>query len=140
MFSHFRVKQKSPSRIAIVDDDPLLCEFWQATLGKRYGKRVRIETYGDPRLAIAGLGPGVSLVLLDWHMPHLDGKTFLAEAEKKGLGRERFIIFSGSPIDNLHETFSAGECLAVIEKGAADQEEVLIKILDELIGQQKILP
>ena len=124
----------APFDIVIVDDDPLQCLFWKKILERRHGERVRIRTYTDPVRALAKMGPEVSLVLLDWHMPDLDGKSFLTMARRKGLGPERFVIFSGSDAETLHRTFRPGECLAVIEKGARDQVEAMVKILDEVVG------
>ncbi|MBI2981259.1 MAG: response regulator [Deltaproteobacteria bacterium] len=120
-------------QVMIIDDYPLFCRFWQKFLKGRYGDRIQVSVSTSSQEALKKISRDVSLILLDWHMPELDGKAFLKKATEQGVGPEKMIIFSGSPVETLHEEFNFGDCLAVIEKGAKDQEEVLIKIFDDLV-------
>jgi len=122
-----------PRRAVIVDDSPLQCAAWRAILEKRYGERVAVETYSDPREAVAALRPDIHIMLLDWEMPLLDGHAVLAEARSRGVNLKRVVITSGHPASELHEQFDRSGCLAVIEKAEPDQHAAFLMILDSIM-------
>jgi CheY-like chemotaxis protein len=120
-------------RTLVVDDSPFQCAVWRAMLERRYGERVAVETYSDPRAAIEAFRPDVHLMLLDWEMPELDGQAVLEEARSRGVNLKRVIITSGHPADRLHEAFDRSGCLAVIEKSEPEQQAAFMMILDSIM-------
>ncbi len=125
---------EGPSRRAvIVDDSAFQCAVWRQLLEKRYGARVSVETYSDPRAAVEALGPDIHLMLLDWEMPGLDGAAVLEEARNRGVNLKRVIITSGHTADRLHEAFDRSGCLAVIEKAEPEQQAAFLMILDSIM-------
>jgi len=120
-------------RTLVVDDSPCQCAVWRALLERRYGGRVAVETYSDPRAAIEAFRPDIHLMLLDWEMPELDGQAVLEEARERGVNLKRVIITSGHPADRLHEAFDRSGCLAVIEKSEPEQQAAFLMILDSIM-------
>jgi len=122
-----------PRRAVVVDDSPLQCAYWRRLLESRYGARVAVETYSDPRAAVAALRPDIHVMLLDWEMPVLDGHAVLAEARARGVNLKRVVITSGHPAHELHEAFDRSGCLAVIEKSEPEQQAAFMMILDSIM-------
>ena len=122
-----------PRRVLVVDDSRLQCAVWRRLLEERYGDRVSVETYTDPREAVAEMGPDVHLMLLDWEMPEMDGKEVLEAAREAGVNPKRVIITSSHPADRLHEEFDDSGCLAVIEKAEPEQQAAFLMILDSIM-------
>lgn len=120
-------------RAVVVDDSPLQCSVWRRLLERRYGGRVVVETYSDPREAVEALRPDIHLMLLDWEMPELDGGAVLEEARRRGVNLKRVIITSGHPAGKLHEAFDRSGCLAVIEKAEPEQQAAFMMILDSIM-------
>jgi len=102
-------------------------------LDSRYGERVRVETYTDPRQAVPRLGPDIHLLLLDWEMPELDGTEVFTRARAAGVNPKRIIITSSHPATRLHEEFDPLGCLAVIEKAEPEQHSAFLMILDSIM-------
>ncbi|MGE5236901.1 MAG: response regulator [Acidobacteriota bacterium] len=123
----------SPRRVVIIDDSRLQCTAWRQLLEKRYGGRVAVETYDDPRQGVEALRPDVHLMLLDWEMPGLDGQAVLEAARGRGVNLKRVIITSGHPADRLHQAFDRTGCLAVIEKAEPEQQAAFLMILDSIM-------
>jgi CheY-like chemotaxis protein len=120
-------------RVVVIDDSQVQCAVWQRLLEERYGDRVAVETYTDPRLGVTSLGPDLHLLLLDWEMPGMDGKEVLASARELGMNLKRVIITSSHPADRLHEEFDDTGCLAVIEKAEPEQQAAFMMILDSIM-------
>jgi CheY-like chemotaxis protein len=120
-------------RVLVIDDSKLQCAVWRRLLEDRYGDKVSVETYTDPEEAVAGLAPGIHLLLLDWEMPEMDGKEVLEAAREAGVNLKRIIITSGHPADRLHEEFDDSGCLAVIEKREPEQQAAFLMILDSIM-------
>jgi CheY-like chemotaxis protein len=127
------VEQPAPVRAVIVDDSRFQCSAMRRLLEDRYAERVEVETYVDPREALAGLGPDVGLLVLDWEMPGLDGAAMVEEARRRGVDLKRVIIRSSHHAEELHRRFDGKGCLCVIEKGEAEQQEAFLMILDGIV-------
>ena len=122
-----------PRRVVVIDDSAVQCAVWQRLLQERYGDRAAVETYTDPRQAVASLGPDCHLVLLDWEMPGMDGREVFEAARDRGVNLQRIIITSSHPADRLHEEFDDTGCLAVIEKAEPEQQAAFMMILDSIM-------
>jgi CheY-like chemotaxis protein len=122
-----------PRRVLVIDDSKIQCEVWRRLLEGRYGSKVVVETYDDPRNGVAALGSDVHLLLLDWEMPWLDGREVLAAARDAGVNLKRIVITSSHPADRLHEEFDDTGCLAVIEKAEPEQQAAFLMILDSIM-------
>ncbi len=120
-------------RVVVVDDSLLQCEIWRRLLVERYGERVRVEVYTDPREAVAALGPDVHLLLLDWEMPDMDGREVFDAARAAGVNPKRIIITSAHPAEQLHAVFDDTDRLAVIEKSEPEQQAAFLMILDSVM-------
>jgi CheY-like chemotaxis protein len=122
-----------PRRVVVVDDSSLQCAVWRRLLKNRYGVRIDVETYTDPREAVEQLGPDVHLLMLDWEMPEINGRQVLEAARVAGVNLKRIIITSAHPADRLHQEFDDTGCLAVIEKADPGQHSAFLMILDSIM-------
>jgi CheY-like chemotaxis protein len=120
-------------RALVIDDSPFQCSVLRRLLEDRFGERVRVETYSDPKAALEQLTPSVGLLLLDWEMPVLDGAAVLEEARRRGVDLKRVIIRSSHHADELHRKFDGRGCLCVIEKGEQEQQAAFLMILDGIV-------
>lgn len=123
----------SARRVVVIDDSPLQCAVWRRLLERRYGDRVRVETYTDPVSAVGFLGDDVHLLLLDWEMPGMDGRQVLERALAAGVNPKRIIMTSSHTADRLHDAFDGCGCLAVIEKTEPEQQAAFMMILDSIM-------
>jgi CheY-like chemotaxis protein len=126
-----------PIRAVVVDDSPFQCTALRLMLEKRYGDRVRVETYVAPVQAVEKLAPDIGLLLLDWEMPGLDGLAMLEEARRRGVDLKRVIVRSARHADELHRRFDGRGCLCVIEKGEAEQQAAFLMILDGIVRRAR---
>ncbi len=122
-----------PVKIIIIEDDPVQSLFWKMGLERRYGERLKVETYSDPREGIERIASDTDLLLVDWLMPHLDGADVIQEAVKRGLSPKKIVVFSVRTAREIHKKFAPEDCLAMIEKGDPLQEKILFRILDEMM-------
>ena len=122
-----------PLRALIVDDSPFQCVALRHLLEQRFGSRIAVEIYTDPRSVLPQLGPDVDLLLLDWEMPDLDGLALVEEARQRGVDLKRVIVRSSHSADELHAQFDRRGCLAVIEKGEEQQQAAFLMILDGIV-------
>jgi CheY-like chemotaxis protein len=122
-----------PVRVLVVDDSRFQCAALRHLLEHRYGEQVAVETYTDPAGALAHLQPDVDLLLLDWEMPGLDGAAVLEEARHRGVDLKRVVVRSSHSAEELHRRFDGRGCLAVIEKGEAEQGAAFLMILDGIV-------
>jgi len=127
------MKDDRPRRVVVIDDSQIQCAVWKRLLEGRYGDRVAVETYTDPREGVEALDPELHLLLLDWEMPYMDGKEVLEAARGIGVNLKRLIITSSHPADLLHEEFDDTGCLAVIEKAEPEQQAAFMMILDSIM-------
>lgn len=125
-----------PCRVVVIDDSSLQCSIWKRYLEQRFGPRLKVETYTDPRRAVEVLSPDIDLLMLDWEMPELDGMAVLEEARARGVDLKRSVIVSSHPAETLHKVFDCTGCLAVIEKGAVDQQAAFMMIVGDLIRRR----
>lgn len=121
------------ARVIIVDDHEPFAIMWTDFLEWQYPGKATVEFYTDPVKALAKLGPDVGLLLVDYEMPGIDGLKLLNFAVHNGVDKNRIIVSSARNIDELHQIFPQGSCLAVINKGDPKQNEVFLQILDSVM-------
>jgi CheY-like chemotaxis protein len=119
--------------IVVVDDNELFCGKMADFFNKRYGDKVKVETYTDPLKGLRGLVPELDLLIVDLEMPMIDGKKFLQFARQKGVDHKRIIIASFQSAEILHQKFQLSECLAVMDKNEPEQQKVFAMITDSII-------
>ena len=90
-----------PPRIAVLDDERQI----HASIRLRIGKQCELVSFYDPRVALKAVGEDkFDLCIVDIHMPHLDGLSFVERAKERdpALG---FVILSAFDTDeNLRRT------------------------------------
>ena len=128
----------TPLKILIVDDDKEDSFLWERTLKKRFQGQVAVETCTYGTEALQRIDSDLGLLLLDWHMPSLDGREVAQQLRQKGFESKRIIVLSGAKSEDLHERFPMGDCLAVIQKGDPRQGEILLDIVAELLTRQSL--
>jgi len=121
------------SRIIIVDDYKPFCLMWADFLASNYPGKAIIQIFTNPFSALPHIDSDISLLLMDYEMPQIDGKKFLEYAASKGVSRNRIIIASAKDVNELHKIFPLGSCLAVINKNDPAQNEVFLMILDSVM-------
>ena len=119
-------------KAVIVDDNPGHTILLARALANKYSD-VEIETYTDPLQAIRAFTPDLHVLIMDMEMPGIDGKKLLELACQMGVRRNRCIILSSLPAEELHKTFPAGACLAVINKADPRQLNALSLIMDSIM-------
>ena len=119
------------SRILLIDDQAEFAELFAARQLRRHPE-LCFEICTSPRTALTRLGEGFDLIVLDLHMPEMDGRDFIRAAVAAGVNPKQMIVHSAYTADELHDTFALGECLAVINKLELKQQAVLDLIFDSL--------
>jgi CheY-like chemotaxis protein len=122
-----------PKRVVIVDDSPGYCDLWSNFMTERYPDIARVETYSHPYDALPKIDDSIDLLIVDLEMPGMDGKKFVDYARQKGVPPRRIIVTSSHSADELHQRFRIGECIAVINKTEAKQQEAFLMILDSVM-------
>ena len=84
-------------RVLIVDDDPRLADRLSTLLGSRYDTRCASNGFD----ALAEVGKGVDVILLDVRMPGLDGPGFVHELQQHRI-QIPVVLMSANP--NLGDT------------------------------------
>lgn len=122
-----------PKRIVIVDDSPAYGELWSSFIGERYPELAKVETYSHPYDALPAIDASIDLLIVDLEMPGMDGQKFVAYARQKGLSERRIVVTSSQSAEELHQRFRIGDCIAVINKTEARQQEAFMMILDSVM-------
>ena len=120
-------------RVLIVDDSPAFCDLWSNFMAERYPDRATVETYSHPYDALPKIDDTIDLLIVDMEMPGMDGKKFVDYARQKGVPPKKIVVTSSHSADELHQRFRIGECIAVINKEEAKQQEAFLMILDSIM-------
>ena len=120
-------------RIVIVDDSPSYGDLWSNFITERYPDVAKVETYKHPYDALPKIDASIDLLIVDLEMPGMDGRKFVGYAREKGLSERRIVVTSSHSADELHRRFKIGECIAVINKTEAKQQEAFLMILDSVM-------
>lgn len=123
----------APKRIVIVDDSPAYGDLWSTFIRERYPDVAKVETYSHPYDALPTIDASIDLLIVDLEMPGMDGQKFVAYARQKGLSERRIVVTSSHSAEELHERFRIGDCIAVINKTEARQQEAFLMILDSVM-------
>ena len=76
-------------KIALVDDDETVRKTFALLLGKKY----RIETFKDPKQAMAKInGSQPDLLIADFKLPHFSGVELIRKLREKGYEGEAMLI------------------------------------------------
>lgn len=90
------------AKIIVIDDNEQLLKFAQQVL--KGGGYNDVRLIQDPRLAVdAIIGEDIDLVLVDVHMPHMDGYEVLERAIRK-LGKDTYVPILMCTSDNAPES------------------------------------
>jgi two-component system OmpR family response regulator len=104
-----------PSRVLVVDDEPVLLSVMQRALG-RMGHTVSVAPDGEAALALASQEP-FDIIVSDLMMPRMSGAA-LAEAlavQQPAL-RRRLIIMTGGAVTPEDASFLSREDILVLNK------------------------
>jgi len=123
----------APKRIVIVDDSPAYGDLWSTFIRERYPDVAKVETYSHPYDALPSIDASIDLLIVDLEMPGMDGQKFVAYARQKGLSERRIVVTSSHSAEELHQRFRIGDCIAVINKTEARQQEAFLMILDSVM-------
>lgn len=118
-------------RILLIDDEREFAELFAARQRLRH-PGLAFEVCNSPREALGRLRENFTLIIVDLHMPEMDGRAFVRAAVAAGVDAKRMVVHSAYTADELHDRFSLGECLAVINKLERKQKAVLDLILDSV--------
>ncbi|MDH3997580.1 MAG: response regulator [Desulfuromonadales bacterium] len=118
-------------KILIIDDDRLFLDTLSGYVRAHYPS-LEVQTCDNPITGLASINADLDLLLLDLEMPEIDGAKLLSYATEKGLDKSHIIILSGRDADYLHQCFSMGQCLAVLNKHEVRQKAVLDMIFGAL--------
>ncbi len=127
-------RDEGAHRVLVVDDDLSVLSCY-ARLLRRSG--LEAVTLQDPRAALARAREwrDVSLILLDYRMPHMDGLTLLAELRRREC-RARCILVSAYLNDELREQARLLGVDRVLEK-PVDPGQLRAALADLLAGRDR---
>jgi putative two-component system response regulator len=126
------VPDRSPHRILIVDDSPDNVRLLARILKR--GGYDRISGISDPRLVLGQvLKDPPDLVIVDVHMPHVDGLSLLDQISKACSHEVRFIVVTGDCDDDIADTARLRGADDVVIKPFS-VADVLIRVRSVLAG------
>ena len=120
-------------KCVIVDDQPAIGRFLKRKIQRRYGDIVHVLCFHEPMEALRNLDGEVDLLIMDYEMPQISGRSFLDLAMRRGVPRGNIIILSSHDPDEIRRRIPLGEVLAVINKSDREQQEVLKMIMDAVV-------
>nr|WP_249807324.1 hybrid sensor histidine kinase/response regulator [Bradyrhizobium sp. 30] len=113
-------------RVLLVDDDPVNCEVGEAML-ERLGHRATIATNGASAIALAR-DQAFDIILMDLHMPDIDGVEAASRIRKLGLpSMPRIIAVTADMSRRARERLAGAGIARIVSK------PILIKALREAI-------
>ncbi|AMA57370.1 hybrid sensor histidine kinase/response regulator [Bradyrhizobium sp. CCGE-LA001] len=119
-----------PLRVLLVDDDPVNCEVGEAIL-TRLGHRATIARNGTSAIELAS-DQVFDVILMDLHMPDMDGVEAASKIRKLGLARMPRIIAVTADVST-----NARERLAGAGIGKVVSKPILINALREAIEDER---
>jgi DNA-binding NtrC family response regulator len=100
------MSMKHRGRVLVVDDE---VEFMRALCDGLAEKGYQVTGTSDPAAALAGLRPGsFDVVLVDLHMPGLDGIPLLRSAREIDPALVAIVITGGASAESLEAATDAG--------------------------------
>lgn len=90
-----------PPRVAILDDERQI----HASIRLRIGKQCELVSFVDPRVALKAVGEDkFDLCIVDIHMPHMDGLSFVERAKERDPALGFVILTAFDTDENLRRT------------------------------------
>lgn len=130
---HLPEEQKTNKKVLIADDDPEVVQILSDVMQKRYGYAVEKASDGiDACIKIGSFRP--DLLLLDIHMPHMDGLQVCGKIkQQQELVHMKTIIITGYP-DSLEMEKIIDMGFEFVFKKSSDLKE-LISLIDTVMTQ-----
>jgi thioredoxin reductase (NADPH) len=125
--------------ILAIDDDPNVLAAVARDLRRRYAERYRILRADSGAAALEAVaelrrrGEEVALFLADQRMPHMDGVTFLAEAQQAFRVARRALLTAYADTDAAIKAINTAAVHYYLLKPWDPPEEQLYPILDDLL-------
>jgi DNA-binding NtrC family response regulator len=121
-----------PFKIAVVDDEPIVCRETKRALVKEH---YEVETFSDAETALQRLAQtDFDLILCDLRLPGLNGLDLLKSVRRRNPDCEVIIITAYSSVDTAIEAIQAGAFHYVTKPIKMAELKMLIKrVLDKII-------
>lgn len=122
-----------PLNVALIDDDPTFVEALSANL-RDHG--FNVQCFTDSAIALEQLAGGMECdaILLDWHMPRLNGAAFLKLLQDAGVCIP-VIVMTGNGNDSKEDTALGFGAIDFIDKSR--RVSIFVKRLNLISGSNK---
>jgi DNA-binding response OmpR family regulator len=124
--------KKTPKRILVIEDDPMLVEMYKERL-KMEG--FRVSTVGDGKKAIARTKEGADLILLDILMPGMNGFEVLKKIKSNKQTKEIPVIV----LTNIGSEVTDNDKNLALSLGAADYLIKSLNTPDEVVERIEMI-
>lgn len=115
--------------ILIVDDDPIVRKMMFSIISRRLGLAVTEAESGEQALGRLALG-GVSLAMIDYRMPGMDGFTLLAEISRKYPNLPVIMVTSETDPETVVRAIQAGACDFITK--SSEPERIIVSVQNAL--------
>ncbi|MHC5067103.1 MAG: response regulator [Planctomycetota bacterium] len=122
-------------RILIIEDDAVQCKLAQVIMAP-FATTVDTAEDGIKALAMLADNDAYDIILLDWHMPRLDGLATLAaiRREERFGSPAIFMLTAEASVNRVHEAFNDGADHYLLKPIKADHVRAKLAELGLLIG------